>query len=31
LAYQPVGNGREMMFLTMDDEFGMFEATHFPG
>jgi len=22
--------GREMMFLTMDDEFGMFEVTHFP-
>ena len=22
--------GREMMFLTMDDEFGLFEATFFP-
>jgi len=27
----PATGGREMMFLTMDDEFGMFEATHFPG
>lgn len=23
--------GREMMFLTLDDEFGLFEATFFPG
>ncbi len=27
----PATGGREMMFLTMDDEFGMFEATYFPG
>ena len=27
----PATGGREMMFLTMDDEFGMFEVTHFPG
>jgi len=26
----PAIGAREMMFLTMDDEFGMFEATHFP-
>ena len=27
----PAAGGREMMFLTMDDEFGLFEVTHFPG
>jgi DNA polymerase III alpha subunit len=26
----PASDGREMVFLTMDDEFGLFEATYFP-
>jgi len=26
----PAADGREMVFLTMDDEFGLFEATYFP-
>ena len=26
----PAANGREVVFLTMDDEFGLFEATFFP-